>query len=123
MRVENLKKEHFDTIFRELLLEKRSSGMAPYLISTFDLADKLWEKFRLPYKKQAEVIREKMRAWWSSYEWRYEPRPHKLICGVAVFLSSPMSYDYCMLEKSGHTQQSLICIYQNQGEFRAEGGN
>jgi hypothetical protein len=51
---------------------------------------RLWSKYRIPYKKEAEALRKKMREWWSSYPWMYEPRPHKMICGVAVSLASPM---------------------------------
>ncbi len=111
-----LDKDVFDHIFKELVREKSWRGGC--IIRTFDIAKKLWSKYRVPYKAEAEIVRKKMREWWDSYEWRGEPRPHKMVCGYAVYLSAPMNYDYCMLERSSRIGQSLISLYYPQKEFQ-----
>ena len=120
MKAQLLDNEDFDYLFKQVLEEKGRWG-GPIIISTFDLVRKLWQKYRVAYKKQANIVRAKMREWWNSYEWKQEPRPHKMICGVAVHLASPMSYDYCALEPTIHGgMRSLITVYQNQNEFQVE---
>lgn len=122
MKAQLLDNEDFDYVFKLVLEEKRDWGHI--IISTFDLARKLWQKYRVAYKKQADIVRAKMREWWNSYEWKQEPRPHKMICGVAVHIASPMAYDYCALERTYHGgMRSLITVYQNQKEFRAKKGD
>ena len=118
MKAEELTNDIFDSVFRDILKE---ATHGPLIIATWDIARRLWLKHRIPIKKQANVVREKMREWWNSYPWLHEPRAHKMICGVAVYLSSPMSYDYCALERGYmHTMRSLISVYQNQREFHNE---
>lgn len=117
MKLENLDKEVFDSLFLDLVREKTRWGAC--IIATRDFAEKLWEKYRIPYKAKAEVVRTKMREWWNSYERKSDPRPHKMVCGIAVYLSQPMSYGYCNLGRT-KSMMSLICVYQNQKEFRRE---
>lgn len=113
MRVGLLDKDVFDHIFSVLVKEKMSHGIC--IIATRDFAKKLWKMYRIPYKAKADLVRRKMREWWNSYPWISEPRPHKKIQGVAIYLSHPMGYDYCMLE---HPSFSLISVYQDQKEFK-----
>jgi len=117
MKAKDLTKEHFDEIFKQCI---EGRGFArPLIISTREIARRLWFTFRVPIRKEVDVVRQKMRAWWNSYPWLSEPRIHKMICGVAVFLSSPMAYDYCALERpSFGVIKSLICVYSNQKEFK-----
>ena len=121
MKSAELTNEHFDEIFIELIKEKTSSSSlarAWCILRTFDFAHKLWKKYRIPYKKDAEIVRNKMRGWWNSYPWISEPVFHKMICGIAVGLASPMGYDYCCLERAGYGGKSLITVYQNQKRFK-----
>lgn len=115
MKAEKLTNKHFDDIFKELAKEKSRWGWC--VISTFDFAIKLWKKYHIAYKKEAEIVRAKMREWWNSYKWKDEPIFHKMICNIAVSLASPMAYDYCALEKRGILSKSLITVYQNQKRF------
>ncbi|HDH43991.1 MAG TPA: hypothetical protein ENG66_01095 [Thermococcus sp.] len=117
MKAEQLTKQHFDKAFKAVLAEKKDRHII--IISTYDLAKKLWELFRVPIRKEIDLIREKMREWWRNYPWLENPRPHKKICGVAVELGSPMAYDYCCLEKSkgGLICRSLIVVCQNQQDY------
>lgn len=115
MKAASLTNKHFDDIFKELVNDKSTWGWC--VISTFDFAIRLWKKHHVAYKKDAETVRAKMREWWNSYKWNSEPIFHKMICGIAVSLASPMSYDYCILEKAGYTSKSLITVYQNQTRF------
>lgn len=125
MKVERLTNKHFDDIFKELVKEKSHYGCVRgfCVISTFDFAIRLWKKHHIAYKKEAKTVRSKMREWWNSYKWKSEPIFHKMICGIAVSLASPMSYDYCVLEKRGLLSKSLITIYQNQKRFFESGGS
>lgn len=115
MKSQDLTKEHLDIIFKEIYKENlyTCSFTQHQVITTFDIRNKLWEKYRIYVKKDAEVVRKKIREWWNSYKWKYEPRPHKMICEIAVYLASAMSYDYCMLGD----KKSLICVYDDQSEF------
>lgn len=112
MKPHLLDKKDFDYLFKTVLEEEHQRSDC-IVISTWDLVRKLWEKYRVPHIKYAQQVREKMREWWNSYPWKYEPRPHKIVCGVAVFLAQPMGYDYCELERG----KSLVLTYQNQREF------
>jgi len=120
MNANDLKREHLDAVFLEVLEEIRSTrgGRVWPIITTFALAKKLWSKYHVPYQKQVEIVRDKMREWWNSYPWLHEPRAHKMICGVAVNASPPGSYDFCCLEKRGLTSLSLITVYGDQKEFK-----
>lgn len=120
MNADNLKKEHIDAAFAEVLddLQNTRGGRVWSIVTTFALARKLWSKYRVPCRKQAETVRTKMREWWQSYPWLHEPRAHKMIGGVAVNASPPGSYDFCILERRGLTQLSLIIVYNDQEEFR-----
>lgn len=119
MKAALLNKKVFDDIFMELVEERSSWRGGHVIIRTFDIAKKLWSRHRVAYKAEAPLVRKKMREWWNSYKWKEKPRPHKLVCDYAVYLSSPMGYDYCMLE----TRQSLICSYPShqQKMFREHG--
>jgi len=117
MKAEDITNETIDEAFIELV-EEYSKRIA-IIISTRAIAKQLWKKYRIPYKKQASVVREKIKNWWNSKPWVYRPRPHKKIQGVAVCVGSPMNSDYCFLER----RCSLICVYQNQAEFEEEKGN
>jgi len=114
MKAEELTNKILDEIFLELVKEYPHP---PAIIPTRVIAKKLWQKYRIPIKKQAEVVRKKIKNWWNSKPWIFHPRPHKKIGGIAVFLASPMIYDYCILERRGYTYGSLICVYPNQKEF------
>ena len=119
MKSEDLTDSIFDEIFLAVLEEKKKYlRLYPHFIKTFDLAEMLWKKYRIPYKRDADLVREKMRAWWNGKPWVYTPRPHKKIVGIAVYLSSPMNYDYCLLQK-GIPGKSVISIYDNQKEFKS----
>jgi hypothetical protein len=118
MKAQNLTKEHLNIVFKEIVKEEIEFNKKHCIhlsigqvVSTFDIRDKLWKKWRIHVIKDAEIVRRKIKEWWDSYKWKYEPLPHKMICGIAVHISSPMSYDYCMLESSGNIKKSLITIY------------
>jgi len=104
-----------DEAFLTLYNERR--GRLAIIISTRDIARWLWKEYRVPYKKDAEVVREKMRTWWQNKPWIREPRSHKKIGNMAVYISSPMNYDYCCLEKRMYNSLSLIVVYSNQRQF------
>jgi len=119
MKAEDLRKEHFDKVFKQCIKRESGAFAYPIIITTHEIAQKLWLMYRVPIRKEVETVRKKMREWWNSYPWFYEPRIHKMICGIAVFLASPMNYDYCALERPGFGAiKSLICVYNNQKEFR-----
>lgn len=118
MKAEELNDEILDDIFVQLVNEWKQERLLPIIISTRDLAKKLWEKHRVPIIKQHEVVKKKIREWWNRKPWIRDPLPHKKIRGIAVSLSSPMAYDYCILETRGLTHKSLIAVYTNQKRFQ-----
>jgi len=126
MKAEELNDEIFDDVFVQLVNEWKQKSWKPFpiIISTRELAKKLWEKHRVPILKQYEIVKKKMREWWNRKPWIYEPSPHKKIRGIAVSLGTPMAYDYCMLEKrSFHTYGSLIMVYTDQKRFQKDDEN
>ena len=115
MKAIELNDEIFDQVFDEL---RNEYGSSPLILKTFDFAIKIWTKYHIPYKKDADIIREKMRAWWKNKPWKHEPRPHKMIGSTAVYLSAPMNNDYCCLQRGiNNLCLSMIIGYQNQKQF------
>ena len=122
MKAVDLTNQHFDEVFKELVIKK--SNKKPFkvypVISTREIAKMLWKKYHVPFIKEAEIVRSKLREWWNSYPKKHKPIFHKMICGIAVYLSSTMGADFAYIEKLGYKHYSLICIHQNQRRFRNE---
>lgn len=118
MKAEDITDEFLDNLVIEIFENKESRyKIIRMFVSTNDMAKKLWSKHRIPYKRDVDIIRKKMKSWWANKPWIYEPRPHKKIGNYAVHISSPMGPVYCILE-GGLTGKALISFYPNQREFQ-----
>ena len=118
MKAGDITNEFLDNLVIEIFQNKDSRySIICMFISTTDMAERLWSKYRIPYKRDVDIIRRKMKSWWANKPWIYEPRPHKKIGKYAVYISSPMGYVYCVLEE-GLVGRALISFYPDQKQFQ-----
>ena len=119
MKAEDITPELLDQIVVTLFEEKTGFSTIYPFVKTDDIADVLWEKHRVPIRRDIKIVRAKMREWWEGKQIYESPLYHYWVGKYAVYLGSPMSRTYCVLWQRGQ-QKALIMAYTNQRDFSIE---
>ena len=99
MKASELTDKVLDKIVISLLSKRSGFGLVYPMASTWEIASELWRQHRVFVRKDADIVKEKMRAWWKKKPTVPEPYPHKMIGKYPVYLTAPMNRTYCILEK------------------------
>lgn len=119
MKTEAITSEFIESIVVDLIKEGINRQFSrPIIISTDDIADVMWKKYRIPTRRDCEKIRKKIKHWWSQKEKHREPKVHWFVGQYAVFTTAPMKAVYCTLPTGGGLPQGLIFLHPNQSFFK-----